>query len=148
MNESHKCWDRIAGPVFISIGDQDKLNLFLKNNPKVPRDCLLVDNYTFDAYNTVGFGRIGQDMDRTVKGARRLQFPPLNPRRWLAYLRSVIRLSPIPSGKVTSFPEGVTVLGGTFGVDGNKIVFSHQDGVPGDHPVPREVIKQLIGIKA
>lgn len=48
------------------IGDQ--LKIFLDKNPKVPRDMMLVDNYQFNAFKSVGFGKIGRyiylDIDR------------------------------------------------------------------------------------
>lgn len=46
----------ISGPVFVSIGDSDKLNAFLDSNPNVPRENLFVDDEdSIAAYKAVGF---------------------------------------------------------------------------------------------
>jgi hypothetical protein len=51
----------VVGPVFISVGDQEKLNKFLELNPKVPRSLAFVDDSaTFEAYAVTGFGNIGK----------------------------------------------------------------------------------------
>lgn len=137
---------RIQGPIFISIGDEEKLQLFLTKNPRIPRENMFVDGLNFSSYTAIGFGRIGGNVDKSVKAASKLQIPRFTPKRWLDYIRSVAKLSPIRAEKI-QFPAGVTVLGGTFGISGEDILFSHEDMLPGDHPVPREVIKVLLGIR-
>mmetsp|Transcript_21974 Transcript_21974/g.37073 ORF Transcript_21974/g.37073 Transcript_21974/m.37073 type:complete len:142 (+) Transcript_21974:339-764(+) len=135
----------IAGPVFISIGDAEKLQLFLENNPKADPTMFLVDGYTFDAYNSMGFGKLMENREATKAGAKKMRRPRLSFARLKAYLKNVARLSPIPKGSLRQrrFPEGVTRLGGTLGVKRNDVVYAYADGVPGDYPNPAEVIDLL-----
>lgn len=39
----------VKGPIFVSIGDKEKLETFLEKNPKIDRTNMFVDNYSFDA---------------------------------------------------------------------------------------------------
>jgi hypothetical protein len=134
----------IAGPVFISIGEGDQLQTFLEKNPYIPPELMLVDDYSFAAYNGAGLGRIAERRDLAVKGTRQMKPPSLRPKQWLAYIRNFAKLSPIPKDfNMRSVPEGVTRLGATFGVVGNQVIYVYEDGVPGDHPDPLEVIKSF-----
>lgn len=136
----------ITGPVFISIGDAEKLEIFLENNPKADPTMFLVDGYTFDAYNSMGFGKLLEDREATKAGAKKMRRPKLSFARFRAYLKNVARLSPIPKGSIRQrrFPEGVTRLGGTIGVDRNNVVYAYADGVPGDYPNPADVLDSLL----
>jgi len=73
--------------------------------------------------------------------------PPdsMNPARWFTYLRNVMTLSPQPKGglKFGEVPQGVRVLGGTYAVSGDAVVFSHQDKVPGATPDITDVLKSV-----
>jgi hypothetical protein len=129
----------ISGPCFISIGDAEKIKLFLENNPKVPRELMLVDGYNFDAYNAMGYGRIAENKDLAIKGTMNMKAPSMDFGKWFKYLSTVAKLAPVPEGSI-SFPEGVTRLGGTLAVNGEEILYSYEDGVPGDHPQPSEVL--------
>lgn len=135
----------VAGPVFISIGDAEKLNLFLELNPNAPKEQFLVDGYEFDAYKSIGFGVIGGDPKMALKGTRRIKFPKFSFATLRKYLKNVMRLSPIKPGARgrERFPEGVTRLGGTVAVDGEDIKYVYEDGVPGDYPSPVEVLNSL-----
>ena len=135
----------VAGPVFISIGDAEKLNLFLELNPNAPKELFLVDGYEFDAYKSIGFGVIGGSKQSTIKGAKKIKFPKFSFATLRKYLRNVMKLSPIKPGARgrERFPEGVTRLGGTVAVDGNDIKYVYEDGVPGDYPSPADVLKSL-----
>ena len=74
-----------------------------------------------------------------------MKAPNLTFSQWLAYFSSVGSLSPIPKTlKFGQVPEGVLRLGGTFGINGDKIVYRYDDGVPGDHPTPLDVINSLV----
>ncbi|GAX16615.1 hypothetical protein FisN_7Lh351 [Fistulifera solaris] len=128
----------IAGPIFVSIGDKEKLELFLKKNPYVSREQILVDNFNdFAAYKAAGFGRFDEQSKETIKAAKdNMASPDLG--GWkgaMTYLSSVGKLSPIPADiKFGQIPEGVLRLGGTFVVSGNDIVYQWSDRLPGDHP--------------
>lgn len=129
--------DGISGPIFISIGDEDKLNLFLEKNPYVDRESVLVDGYDFDAYKAAGFGRFDeQDKDVAKEASKNMQAPALGGLKGIwDYLTSVGKLSPIPKDmKFGDVPEGVLRLGGTFVVNGNEIKYRWSDRLPGDHP--------------
>ena len=136
----------IAGPIFISIGDEEKLNLFLDKNPKIPRNQVFVDDYNFDAYKSAGFGTF-TDVDKDVakNAMKNMVAPKLDGGiiGWWKYLTNVIKLSPIPKDtsnmKFGDIPEGVLRLGGTFVVKDDEILSRWNDGVPGDHPNIQEV---------
>ena len=115
---------KINGPIFISIAEGDQLSLFLEKNPEVPRDLLLADDYTFGAYNTVGFKTIGEVKEMAVKGSANMKKPELSFKQWTNYFTSVNKLAPIPKDlKFGSIPQGVLRLGGTFAVKKQKITF-------------------------
>lgn len=129
---------------FLPVGDQ--LKLFLENNPKIPAELMLVDDYSFEAFNGAGFGKIGENAELAVKGTKNMKAPALSFGRFMSYFKSVGKLAPIPKN-VKGIPEGVLRLGGTFGVDGKKVVYLYEDGVPGDHPIPYEVLSSSSFIK-
>lgn len=132
----------IQGPIFISIGEGDQLSLFLEKNSYIPKTLMLVDDYKFNAYNAVGLGKIGESRELAVKGTRKMKPPGLKIQTWLTYIKNVGRLAPIPKD-VKGIPEGVTRLGATFGINGGEIIYVYEDGVPGDHPNPEDVIKSF-----
>jgi len=134
----------IAGPIFVSIGDEEKLNVFLDKNPYVPRDQAFVDDYEFRAYKAAGFGRFDEVEEEVAKGAMKNMAPPELDgfRGWWNYMSSVMKVSPIPKDmKFGETPEGVLRLGGTFVVSGDEILYRWSDGVPGDHPDIQQVLK-------
>lgn len=45
--------------------------------------------------------------------------------------------------KLGQVPEGVLRLGGTIALSGNSIIYVYEDGVPGDYPDPKDVIKSF-----
>jgi hypothetical protein len=131
---------QIKGPIFVSIGDKEKLNAFLDKNPNIPRNSMFVDGYNFEAYNKVGLKRI-TDQDTDVMKEVQMKIPKLSFQQWSDYVFSLGKVSPIPKdipfGKI---PEGVLRLGGTFVVNGDDIVYQWSDKIPGDHPDILEVI--------
>jgi len=127
---------------FISIGDPEKLSLFLESNPLADPSLFLVEGYGFDAYKAMGFGNLLEDKDATQDGAKKLKPPKFGFAKWRKYLSTVGRLSPIPKGS-RAFPEGVLRLGGTVGVSGDDVVYLYADGVPGDYPSPGDVLDSL-----
>lgn len=128
--------ENISGPIFISIGDEEKLSTFLEKNPEIPRDQVLVDDYSFEAYKAAGFGKFDDVPKEVAKEAMdNMVAPELGFKGWWNYLTSVSKVSPIPKDmKFGEVPEGVLRLGGTFVVNGNDIVYRWSDRLPGDHP--------------
>lgn len=129
----------IAGPLFISIGDKEKLGKFLELNPKIPREKMFGDDFSFDAYSQAGFGifdivNMSEAEKEEVKNVK-LEAPDLGLKGWWNYMTNVMSLSPIEKGKeLDGIPEGVLRLGGTFVVSGDTVVYQWSDKVPGDHP--------------
>lgn len=120
------------GPLFVSIGDSTKLDKFLELNPLIPRRQIFVDDYEFGAYGAAGLGKL--DVDNVPKDIEMVAPDMGGLGGWWKYLTNSIALSPIPKGKEFEFPEGVKVLGGTFVIDGGKVVFTYKDPVPGVTP--------------
>lgn len=129
----------ITGPLFISIGDKEKLEKFLELNPSIDRSKMFVDDYSFDAYSQAGFGKLdfmnmSEAQKEEVKSVK-LEAPELGFKGWWNYMSNVMSLSPIePGKKPDGIPEGVLRLGGTFVVSGDTVVYQWSDKVPGDHP--------------
>jgi hypothetical protein len=136
----------VAGPIFVSIGDEEKLRIFLEQNPNVPRDQMFVDDYSFGAYKSVGFKSFTQ-VDKDVIKDVKMTAPELSWKQWMGYFGNVGKISPIPKDmKFGQVPEGVLRLGGTFVVDGDKILYQWNDRVPGDHPDIAEVLGQVVSV--
>lgn len=126
----------IAGPIFLSIGDEEKLSVFLEKNPQVDPSQAFVDDYSFGAYKAAGFGKFDDVDKETSKAAmKNMNAPMLGWKGSWDYLSVAGKVSPIPKDqKVEGIPEGVLRLGGTFVVSGNEIVYRWSDRLPGDHP--------------
>lgn len=134
-----------AGPLFVSIGDAEKLGKFLEVNPYVPRGSMFVDDMTnFDAYKAVGLGRF-DEVDKEAAKEVKLAAPELGGfGGWWNYMTNVMAMSPIPDDmKFGEVPEGVLRTGGTFVVKGSDVVYQWSDTVPGDHPDLNDVLKSL-----
>jgi len=134
----------ISGPCFVSIGNAEKLSVFLENNPKINRDYILVDDYNLKAYDAIGFGNIGDNKEKTIEGTMKMKSPNFSASEWFNYFRAVGSL--IPTDKPFKFgeiPLGAVKLGGTFAIDGEEVRFAYEDGVPGDYPDPRTVLSSL-----
>jgi len=124
----------------VSIGDAQKMQNFLDQNPNVPSDQMFVDDYSFGAYETVGFKKF-TDTDKEEAKKVKLAAPELSFKQWMSYLGNAGKLAPIPKDmKFGEFPEGVLRLGGTFVVDGDEVLYQWNDRVPGDHPDIEEVL--------
>lgn len=130
----------IAGPIFISIGDKEKLETFLKQNPNISKDQMFVDDYNFDAYKAVGFKSFLEVDKETVKDVK-MSAPQLSFKQWMSYAGNVGKVSPIPKDmKFGEVPEGVLRLGGTFVINGDDVIYQWSDRIPGDHPDIDEVV--------
>jgi hypothetical protein len=119
------------------------LNKFLELNPEVPRDQVFVDGYDFDAYQAVGLQKM--DLDEVPEGALgKMTAPEMGGiGGWWNYLSNSVALSPIQEGKENEFPEGVKMLGGTFVIDGDSVVFDYKDPLPGAEPDLTEVMDAI-----
>lgn len=133
-----------AGPLFISVGKSDQLRAFKELNPELNAMPMLIDDSTdFDAYRAAGFNYL--------MGDKPLETPPdfkpprtMSGGKWWKYLTNVKGLSPVPETlKFGEVPAGVRVLGGTYALDGEEVVFSHMDLVPGATPSIDEVIASV-----
>lgn len=131
----------IGGPIFVSIGDADKLNSFLDVNSFIPKEQMFVDDYSFDAYKAVGFSRFDQ-VDKEAAKNIKMTAPDLGFGGWMDYFSTVGKVSPVPKDlKFGDFPEGVLWTGGTFVVQGNNVLYQWSDTVPGNHPVVEDIVK-------
>jgi len=130
----------VVGPVFISVGTQEKAEKFLEINPKVPRSLFFVDDTeNFEAFAVTGFGSIGEAMPEM-----RFAPPGMDPFQWLQYLANFFFLTPLktdanglPKAEV---PEGVLKLGGVFVLEGDDIVYAYAEPVPGQHAPIKDVL--------
>jgi hypothetical protein len=135
--------NNVLGPIFVSVGDSTKLNIFLEKNPLINKQNMFVDSSSkFDAYDTAGFTKKFTDTSPEDAKAVKLSPPKLNFKQWITYITSVGQVSPIPKdqGFGGGVPEGVLRLGGTFVVKGNDIIYQWNDRLPGDHPDIDEVL--------
>jgi hypothetical protein len=134
--------DGVKGPLFVSIGDAEKLNKFLELNPYIPPENAFVDNYSMDAYKKAGFGSF-RDLDPEAAKNIKMQAPDLGGvGGWWKYFTNTMALAPIEKGKkLSGIPEGVLQLGGTFVVKGGDVVYQWSDTVPGDTPDLTEVLR-------
>jgi hypothetical protein len=127
----------VRGPLFISVGKPAQLDQFLNLNPELrgtPRLLALIDDSTaFDAYRRAGFNYNMGDMP--LKRPPPFKPPTMAPGKWLSYLGNVAQLAPAKTDlNPLRPPEGVLVLGGTFAIRGDDVVFAHMDEVPGATP--------------
>lgn len=137
----------ISQPLFVSIGDAEKLQTFLDINPFVSKEQMFVDGYDFQAYKDAGFKSF-TEQDPEIAKSVKLAAPEMGGfEGWWKYFTNVMKLSPIPSDGSLKFgdvPEGVLRLGGTFVVKGDEIIYQWSDRVPGDHPNVKEVCEIAI----
>lgn len=130
----------VRGPIFISIGDQEKLARFVTVNPSIPPNSMFVDSYEFAAYKSVGLKSFTEVDKDAIKGVN-LSAPQLGWKGLWKYIANVGKLAPVKQGQ-TGFPEGVLRLGATFVVSKNDVVYQWNDRVPGDHPEISVVVSQ------
>jgi hypothetical protein len=128
----------VRGPLFISVGKPEQLQRFLEVNQEVnPKNALIDSSSTFEAYRSAGF--------TNLLGDKKLEKPPdfkppktMTGGKWFSYLKNVATIAP-QAEKFGQWPDGVRVLGGTYVIDGDEVLFSHQDTVPGATPDLKEV---------
>ena len=134
--------ENIGGPIFVSIGDQQRLNAFLDKNPNIPRENMFVDGYDFAAYKQAGFGRFDEKPKEATESA--IQKPvKLGLEGWWTFLTSFAPLAPVTEDmKFPEMftPEGLFWVGGTLVVRGNDIAYRWDDRTSGDQPEAAEVL--------
>ena len=142
-NDNDNNDNKIVGPIYVSIGDEQRLNAFLDKNPDVPRSQMVVDGYDFDAYKKAGFGRFDEKpksvTDNVVPKPIRLG----GWKGWWTFLTSFAPLAPVtPDMEFPEMltPEGLFWVGGTMVVRGDEIVYRWDDRISGDHPDASSVL--------
>ena len=83
----------IKGPTFVSIGDADKLNVFLDANPWIDSNQMFVDDYSFGLYKEAGFTRFDQ-VDKEKAKSVKMTAPDLKFGEWMSYFNTVGKVSP------------------------------------------------------
>jgi hypothetical protein len=132
----------VKGPLFVSIGEPKKLDRFLELNPTIPRDKIFVDDLTFPAYDALGFGKFGLGKEHQ-QYVSRVQFPKIiNIFKWWQYVTSILTIGPFQEGEY-GIPEGGLKLGGTFIVKGDDVVYEWRDKLPGDLPIPSDILAEM-----
>jgi hypothetical protein len=140
----------VHGPIFVSIGNVDQLEVFLEQNPKIPRDKILVDDYDHKSYKeTMGFTRF--DEIKSINQLKGLEFSKLvlpllgtlGIPKLVEYVKNVLFLAPV-EGDVNwrELPEGGLRNGGTIVVGGDterSILYRWNDKIPSDVPNPSDV---------
>jgi hypothetical protein len=135
--------ENIEGPIFVSIGDEQRLNAFLEKNPNIPRDKIFADGYDFAAYKEAGFGRFDEKPEEVIEKVEPKAVQLGGVQGWWTYLTSFAPLAPVtPDMKFPEMftPEGLFWVGGTFVVGGNEISYRWDDRIPGDHPDAEDVL--------
>jgi hypothetical protein len=133
----------IEGPIFVSIGDPDRLNTFLSKNPELPSDKFFVDGYDFAAFKEAGFGRFDEKPKSITANVKAKPAAFGGPKGWWIFLTSFIPLAPVtPDMKFPEklTPEGLFWVGGTFVVAGDDITYRWDDRISGDHPDAIDVL--------
>lgn len=88
----------IVGPLFVSIGDNEKLSAFLEKNPYVPKDQMFGDDdlRNFGAYKAAGFGRFDEQDPEVAKQVKLSAPVGVN---WWNYATTITKVSPIPKDR-------------------------------------------------
>eukprot|EP00536_Pseudo-nitzschia_multiseries_P017044 jgi/Psemu1/223582/e_gw1.1350.3.1 len=139
----------IGGPIFVSIGRPEQLRTFLDENPRIPRDRILVDDHLHKSYKeTMGFSRFDESLDgiALLRSGTKLVLPlvtELGITKLWSYLTKIPSLAPVAPGKQlvwTDLPEGGLRNGGTL----DRILYRWNDQLPGDVPDPSEVYREAL----
>lgn len=92
----------------------------------------------FPAYDAVGLGKLNifGDKEKTQEAAKQVSAPNLGgPGGWFKYITNVGKLTDMTRKPTdTGAPEAVLRMGGTFVVEGPKVVYAWEDPLPGVDP--------------
>ncbi|KAG7371561.1 hypothetical protein IV203_020131 [Nitzschia inconspicua] len=125
-NKENATVDGIVGPIFISIGDPDRLTAFLQHHPEIPSSQIAVDGYDFDAYRKAGFGRMDtKEQQHQKQSIATSSTNGVSPRPvrlggwkgWWTFLTNFLPLAPVTPDMTFPemfAPEGLMWLGGTM----------------------------------
>jgi hypothetical protein len=133
----------VVGPIFVSIGDENRLMAFLDKHPDISPSQIVVDGYDFAAYKQAGFGRFDQKPTSVNDG---VIAKPINLGGWTGwwtFLTSFMPLAPVtPEMKFSEMlsPEGLFWVGGTIVIRGDEIVYRWDDRIAGDYPDASKVL--------
>jgi hypothetical protein len=141
--------NNVVGPIFVSIGSVEQLEEFLDQNPAIPRETILVDDYDHKSYKqTMGFQRF--DEIKSINQLRGLEpsklvvplLQTLGIGKLLSYVRKVPSLAPVEGDlDWRDLPEGGLRNGGTIVLGGavGSLLYRWNDKIPGDVPDPSDV---------
>lgn len=134
----------INGPIFVSIGDKDRLNAFLLTNPEIAAENFFVDGYDFEAYKKAGFGRFDEKPKEITDNVKPKPAKLGGIQGWWTFLTNFMQLAPVtPDMKFPEnlTPEGLFWVGGTIVIKGDEIVYRWDDRISGDHPEASEIVE-------
>ena len=130
--------NKINGPIFVSIGDEEKLKVFLDNNPLIPSTSIFIDDREREAYKAIGLkGLQQQGALAAIKGTFNIKAPKLNGDEWKKYSQSIQQLTMDPKDLATIGGQ----LGATICISNNRVVKVFEERVPGDYPKIEDVLK-------
>jgi len=137
--------NNISGPIFISIGTAEKLQTFLELNPSVPKEAILVDDYSHKLYKDLGFSRFDQissDKINDLEIGKLFQLFQLGVGNLFNYATQALTMAPT-EGNVNwlDLPEGGLRNGGTLVVNGEDVIYQWCDAIPSDVPKVEDVVK-------
>ena len=147
----------VRGPIFVSIGSVEQLGLFLEQNPKIPADQILVDDYDHKSYkDTMGFTRFDEIQSMNQLAGLELSkmvlplFQTLGIPKLLEYVLKVPALAPVEGDlNWRDLPEGGLRNGGTIVLGGGgtpSVLYRWNDKIPGDVPNPSDVYGKAQGL--
>lgn len=134
----------IEGPIFVSIGDKDRLQAFLATNPEISADKFFVDGYDFEAYKQAGFGRFDEKPKEITENVKPKPAQLGGIQGWWTFLTNFLQLAPVtPDMKFPEnlTPEGLFWVGGTIVIKGDDIVYRWDDRISGDYPEASEIVE-------
>jgi len=124
----------VGGPFFVSIGSSAQLSKFLELNQTVPQGQTFVDA----SVDQQAYAALNLRSDY-AEGA---QLRPPADVDWISYIANFTELTPKPASE-GEFPVGVKKQGGTFILQGDRVLFASADRIPGDEPSVAEVLRTL-----
>jgi len=110
-----------------------------------------MDQFYVDGYQTQSYKNAGLSMmDMASLSLSNIKKPNLGGvGQWWKYVSNFKNLAPIPDGgRFGDIPDTVLMLGGTFVMNGDEIIYKWKDSYPGETPNIEEVLGIAAGNKA